>query len=155
MLCRVLVHLQSPLYKKLSKIKKSSLFSDFSCVCQKLVVPLHLKTNDNTNNMNKDIVTIDCIDIINEQSYDIKETCQVYYSIDDAIETAKALADSSKNLKSVFNISVYVGEYETPNGDIFGESEAIYTASNKSKEQTMKARKQSGYCRLEVDYYAL
>lgn len=104
----------------------------------------------------KDVFTISAFDIESEEDVsDMRHCGQTYYNIDDAIASATEFAQSLVNYGSVIMITVYAGEYENGNGDVFGEPEGVYTISNSDKRTTVIARKQCGYTRLDVDAYAV
>ena len=43
--------------------------------------------------------------------------------------------------------------YGTPSGDVYGDPYAIYSISNKGKEETVAAMTEMGYSNLECDEY--
>ena len=104
----------------------------------------------------KDVFTVSAFDIESEEDVSDMKVCgQIYYDIDDAIAAATELAQSFVNYGSVVMVTVFAGEYEKDNGDIFGEPEAIYAISNSDKRTTAIARKRCGYVRSDVDAYAV
>lgn len=104
--------------------------------------------------MKKNIFTIDVSDIINEEGIMDARTCVDYNSEDEAINVAKEIANDFSSDNNVIEISVFAGEYENENGDVFGEPFDIFTATNVSKEKSVAARKQANYVKETVDYYA-
>ena len=102
----------------------------------------------------KDIYTIDIFDIDEDESIDDMKYAHSYYDIDEAIEDAKKIAYKYSDENDVIIVSVMAGEYETPQGDTFGDSDAVFAASNKDKRTTMLSRKKQGYVRADVDFYA-
>lgn len=104
--------------------------------------------------MKKDVFTIDVFNVNFET--DITPVCLLipFYDLDKAINKAKLQAELLSDADDVIEVRVMAGEYENEKGEIWGEPEVVFTASNSTKEQTMNARKEQGYCSLEVDYYA-
>ena len=104
----------------------------------------------------KDVFTISAFDIENEEDVSDMQYCaKTYYDINDAIASATKFAQSLVDYGKVVMVTVYAGEYETDNGNIFGEPYDVYTISNSDKKTTAIARKQCGYVSLNVDAYAV
>ena len=102
----------------------------------------------------KEIFTINVFNVDKEEDVTPMYCAVPYYDIDETIEMAERQAESLTDDDDLIEVRVMAGEYENENGEIWGEPEVIYTASNSSKEHTMEIRKEQGYCSLEVDYYA-
>lgn len=78
-----------------------------------------------------------------------------YYHEIEAINDAISIADSFKNDDRVIEVTVYAGEWEDFNGNVFGEPFDIYTATNVSKEKSKLAREQNNFVKTTgLDYYA-
>ena len=104
----------------------------------------------------KEVFTISAFDIESEEDVSDMQYCSpTYYSVDDAIDTARMFAKSLASDDRVIMVTVYAGEYENGNGDIFGEPQDIYTISNKDRRTTAIARKRCGYASEKVDEYAV
>ena len=101
------------------------------------------------------IFTIGVTNITDECAcdFDCKETYERYYSEKEAITAAVNVAKILANEESVYNVSVFGGEYQDESGNILGEPYDMYTFSNKDKETTISARLKSGYVKGEVDGY--
>lgn len=70
-----------------------------------------------------------------------------------AMELAKELSVSEPGY--CFCISVVAGEYRNERGDIWGNPDDVWTISSRSKEATIKARKEAYFSNPEVDAYAV
>lgn len=100
------------------------------------------------------VYTISATNISNDEcDIDYKESYDIYYSVDKAISAAIDVAKMLDDEESVYNVSVFGGEYQDENGNILGEPYDIYTYSNKDKETTISARLKSGYVKGEADGY--
>ena len=101
------------------------------------------------------IFTLDAYNITGEYGMDDMQYCGGDYTSEEAaIEAARQCARSyANNDGDVVIVTVFAGEYEDENGNIKGEPYDIYTVSNSDKETTMRARKQSGFMKDEVDEY--
>ena len=101
------------------------------------------------------IFTIGVTNITDECAcdFDCKETYEIFYTEKEAITAAVNIAKTLANEESVYNVSVFGGEYQDESGDILGEPYDIYTYSNKDRETTISARLKSGYVKGEVDGY--
>lgn len=106
------------------------------------------------NDERTDIYTISIFDVDEDEGIDNMKYAHSYYDIDEAIEDAENIAREYSDDSDVILVSVMGGEYETQSGDIYGEPDAIYTASNKDERTTMMSRKQNGYVSAGVDFYA-
>ena len=104
----------------------------------------------------KEVFTVSAFDIENEEDVSDMRYCgQTYYDIDDAIASATEFAQSLIDYGSVVMVTVYAGEYQAESGDIFGESQDVYTISNSDKRTTAIARKEAGYVNSKVNAYAV
>lgn len=112
--------------------------------------------NNNKQQNKREIFTVDAFDIENEIDVCDMQYCgQIYYNIDEAIKAAKKLAQDLIDYENVAIVTVYGGEYETDNGNIFGDPQDVYSISNSDKETTMFTREQCGYVNPEVNDYAV
>ena len=102
----------------------------------------------------KYIYTIEINDIGDEVGLYDERACQSYESLDDAVETARKIADEYVSSKSAIEVTVYSGEYEDESGNVFGEPADIYCATNLSVPDSMEARMRAGYENLLLDYYS-
>lgn len=108
-----------------------------------------------TESDKKEVYTISAYDIENDEDVSDMQHCgQTYYDIDDAIDSATEFAQSLIDYGSVVMVTVYAGEYQTEDGNIFGEPQDVYTISNSDRRTTAIARKQAGYVNIKVDDYA-
>ena len=111
----------------------------------------------NENGANADVYTIDLTRISSdgyEEGIDDMQAAQIFYDEDDAIKTAKELADSYQDDDDVVQVTVMAGQYETPSG-IFGEPFDIFTASSSDSKTTAEYRKKANYVKATgLDYYA-
>ena len=104
---------------------------------------------------NREVFTINAFSIESESSIDeVQYQGPTYYSIDDAIDAARELAVSLIDYDETVIVTVYAGEYEKSNGDIYGEPVDVYTISNRDRKSTAIARRQSGYSSDKVNEYA-
>ena len=85
---------------------------------------------DESSEKNVPIWTITMLEIVNrgndeESSEDATpmEYSKTYYNADDAWDDAEKLVDEYKDEEGYFQVDVWEGEYETPNGDILGSDE--------------------------------
>lgn len=107
-------------------------------------------------NENREIFTLDVFDLTNDEAKDdFQVTSRIYYDLDEAILAAQTAAREYSEDDDVIEVDVMRGEYENPNGEIYGEPDVIFTASNKDKRSTAIARGKAGYTSLKVDFYAL
>ena len=103
----------------------------------------------------REIFTISIDRVYDESEYEyMPYTTQNYYSEDDVLNDAHMIAEELRSDEDLLIINVFCGEYETPSGDVFGEPYAFFTISNKSKEETIKGRKDAGFINPECDEYA-
>ena len=108
------------------------------------------------NDGKKEIFTISAFDIENDVDVSDMQYCgRTYNNIDDAITSATEFAQFLVDYGSVVIVTVYAGEYENENGDIFGEPQDVYSVSNSDNKTTAIARKRSGYVRSDVDAYSV
>ena len=63
------------------------------------------------------IFTLDAMDLESEEGRDYRETIKIYYDQEEALADGKALQKENQDLL----VSVVLGEYETSEGNIFGE----------------------------------
>ena len=70
-----------------------------------------------------------------------------------AIEAARSFASEISDEDEVIVVWVYAGEYKTPSGDVYGDPYAIYSISNKRKEETVAAMTEMGFSNPECDEY--
>ena len=90
-----------------------------------------------------------------EESYeDMRYTSQTYYNEQRAIDAARDMADDLTEEDDVILISVFAGEKEDLDGNVFGDVFDIFTISNKDEESTIRARKAFGYAEPTVNEYA-
>ena len=90
-----------------------------------------------------------------EESYeDMRYTSQTYYSEQRAIDAARDMADDLIDEDDVILISVFAGEEEDLDGNIWGDNFDIFTISNQDEESTIRARKAFGYADPTVNEYA-
>ena len=91
-----------------------------------------------------------------EEPYeDMQYTCQTYYNEQRAIDAARDMADNLIDEDDVILISVFAGEEEDLEGNIWGDDKFdIFTISNKDEETTIRARKAFGYVDPTVNEYA-
>ena len=104
--------------------------------------------------MKKDIYTIDVYNLTADEDITPMALLVPYYDLDDAIAKAKLQAELLSDADDVIEVRVLAGEYENEKGEVWGEPEVIFTASNSSKERTAEIRIEMGYCCADVDYYA-
>lgn len=109
-----------------------------------------------TESDKKEVFTISAYDIENDEDVSDMQHCgQTYYNLDDAIDSATEFAQCLTNYGSVVMVTVYAGEYQTEDGNIFGEPQDVYTISNSDRRTTAIARKRADYVTSEVDDYAV
>ena len=90
-----------------------------------------------------------------EESYeDMRYTSQTYYNEQRAIDAARDMADDLTDEDDVILISVFAGEEEDLEGNVWGECFDIFTISNQDEETTIRARKAFGYANPTVNEYA-
>ena len=90
-----------------------------------------------------------------EESYeDMRYTSQTYYNEQRAIDAARDMADDLIDEDDVILISVFAGEEEDLEGNVWGEYFDIFTISNQDEESTIRARKAFGYADPTVNEYA-
>lgn len=103
----------------------------------------------------KSIFTIDATYIETEDPVDDMSIATTFYDEDEAIEAARNFARDMIGADGGVVITyVYSGEYETPNGDIYGDPEAFYSISNSNEEETAAAMKAAGFVSTGCDEYA-
>ena len=90
-----------------------------------------------------------------EESYeDMRYTGQTYYNEQRAIDAARDMADDLIDEDDVILISVFTGEEEDLEGNVWGDCFDIFTISNQDEESTIRARKAFGYADPTVNEYA-
>ena len=90
-----------------------------------------------------------------EESYeDMRYTSQTYYNEQRAIDAARDMADDLTDEDDVILISVFAGEEEDLDGNVWGDVFDIFTISNQDEESTIRARKAFGYADPTVNEYA-
>ena len=90
-----------------------------------------------------------------EESYeDMRYTNQTYYNEQRAIDAARDMADDLIDEDDVILISVFAGEEEDLDGNVWGDVFDIFTISNQDEESTILARKAFGYAEPTVNEYA-
>lgn len=72
-----------------------------------------------------------------------------------AIEVAEEIISEYVDYPDVVETTVYQGQYMTENGDVLGEPYDVFTATNKSPQESADARQRADYVRKYVDYYAV
>ena len=90
-----------------------------------------------------------------EEPYeDMEYTCQTYYNEQRAIDAAPDMAYDLIDEDDVILISVFAGEEEDLEGNVWGDCFDIFTISNQDEESTIRARKAFGYADPTVNEYA-
>ena len=90
-----------------------------------------------------------------EEPYeDMQYTSQTYYNEQRAIDDARDMADDLIDEDDVILISVFAGEEEDLDGNVWGDCFDIFTISNQDEESTIRARKAFGYAEPTVNEYA-
>ena len=84
----------------------------------------------------------------------MRYTSQTYYSEQRAIDAARDMADDLTDEDDVILISVFAGEEEDLEGNVWGDCFDIFTISNQDEESTIRARKAFGYADRTVNEYA-
>lgn len=79
----------------------------------------------------KDVFTIEIFNDTQEADITPMSLCVTYYDIDEAIADMEEEMQSYQGESDTIYGWVFAGEYETESGDIFGEPEVVYSASNK------------------------
>lgn len=84
-----------------------------------------------TSQKRRDVFSVYAFNDTQDEGVDFfPETATTYYNADKAIRVAEKLAKEYQNESDRYTFSVYAGEYEMPNGDVFGEPFDIYSVSN-------------------------
>ena len=99
------------------------------------------------------IFTVNAERILDEEEYWSGEYSVEYTSEKAAIEAARSFASEISDEDEVIVVWVYAGEYKTPSGDVYGDPYAIYSISNKGKEETVAAMSEMGFSNPECDEY--
>lgn len=103
----------------------------------------------------KEVFSINASDITEQvDDFHCKQTSHIYYSFDEAVEAAREVAvELHHSYPQCWCVYVMVGEYETGDGNIYGEPEAIYSISSQYPAETIEARREANYIRHTVDEY--
>ena len=84
-----------------------------------------------TSQKRRDVFSVYAFNDTQDEGVDFfPETATTYYNADKAIRIAEKLAKEYQNESDRYTFSVLAGEYEMPNGDVFGEPFDIYSVSN-------------------------
>ena len=90
-----------------------------------------------------------------EESYeDMRYTGQTYYNEQRAIDAARDMADDLTDENDVILSSLFAGEEEDLEGNVWCDCFDIFTISNQDEESTIRARKAFGYAEPTVNEYA-
>lgn len=87
--------------------------------------------NEAINMQKRDVYSIEVYNVTREEEYYDAKAAVNYYDIDEAFQAAKELANEYKGDEDVINVIVFAGQYEVPNGDVYGDAEAIEVFRNK------------------------
>ena len=137
--------------KKLIRLTES----DLHRIIRRSVNKVLRESEESASKEKKEIFTIDAFAIESEHPIDeIQYQGATYYSVDEAIDAARNLAKELIDYDETVMVTVYGGEYETNNGDVFGEPIDIYSISNKDRRTTAITRRNCGYSSDKVDEYA-
>lgn len=110
--------------------------------------------NESEEKEKREVFTISAFDIKNEEDVSDMAICgQTYYSFDDAVEAAKEIANTFIDYPEVILTTVFGGEYEYDNGDIYGDPIDLYCISNSDLLTTSIMRRKCGYVNNQVDEY--
>ena len=102
----------------------------------------------------KEIWTVELCNITTVESlFDNRCNC-LCDDLDGAIEVSKEIISEYVDYPDVVETTVYQGQYMTENGDVLGEPYDVFTATNKSPQESADARQRADYVRKYVDYYA-
>lgn len=101
------------------------------------------------------VYTISVTNLNTEESVERKESWENYYSFDTAVEVAIELAQELADDENIYMVTIFGGEYQDKDGNIFGDMFEMLTFSNKDRETTIDARLKRGYTRAEVDGYVV
>ena len=103
----------------------------------------------------KEIWTVDLCNITTGESlFDHRCNC-LCDDLDGAIEVSKEIISEYVDYPDVVETTVYQGQYMTENGDVMGEPYDVFTATNKSPQESADARQRADYVMKYVDYYAV
>ena len=103
----------------------------------------------------KEIWTVELCNITTGESlFDHRCNC-LCDDLDGAIEVSKEIISEYVDYPDVVETTVYQGQYITENGDVLGEPYDVFTATNKSPQESADARQRADYVRKYVDYYAV
>lgn len=103
----------------------------------------------------KEIWTVELCNITTGESlFDNRCNC-LCDDLDGAIEVAEEIISEYVDYPDVVETTVYQGQYMTENGDVLGDPYDVFTATNKSPQESSDARQRADYVRKYVDYYAV
>ena len=103
----------------------------------------------------KEIWTVELCNITTGESlFDHRCNC-LCDDLDGAIEVAEEIISEYVDYPDVVETTVYQGQYMTENGDVLGEPYDVFTATNKSPQESADARQRADYVKKYVDYYAV
>lgn len=103
----------------------------------------------------KEIWTVELCNITTGESlFDHRCNC-LYDDLYGAIEVSKEIISEYVDYPDVVETTVYQGQYMTENGDVLGDPYDVFTATNKSPQESADARQRTDYVRKYVDYYAV
>ena len=93
----------------------------------------------------KEIWTVELCNITTGESlFDHRCNC-LCDDLDGAIEVAKEIINEYVDYPDVVETTVYQGQYMTGNGDVLGEPYDVFTATNKSPQESADARQRADY----------
>lgn len=87
--------------------------------------------NEAINTQKRDVYSIEVYNVTREEEYYNAKAAVNYYDIDEAFQAAEELANEYKGDEDVIDVIVFAGQYEVPNGDVYGDAEAIEVFRNK------------------------
>ena len=103
----------------------------------------------------KEIWTVELCNITTGESlFDHRCNC-LCDDLDGAIEVAEEIISEYVDYPDVVETTVYQGQYMTENGDVLGEPYDVFSATNKSPQESADARQRADYVKKYVDYYAV
>jgi hypothetical protein len=99
----------------------------------------------------KEVFDVRFFNVSQDEGMDIM--VPIFYTEDEAMEFAKKELENFKDDEDVIEATLFCGEYEDEQGNVFGDPVDFFTISAKSKEETMAAREKGGYAVKEVNAY--
>ena len=103
----------------------------------------------------KEICTVELCNITTGESlFDHRCNC-LCDDLYGAIEVAEEIISEYVDYQDVVETTVYQGQYMTENGDVLGEPYDVFSATNKSPQESADARQRADYVKKYVDYYAV